>query len=114
MGKKIKCKYIFADDYNPVCVNGAFGGVNPQGEIVINFYFERAALPNSQTYEIVSKKLKEIESEREPRDLSDSFVRVVNTGIILDYRHAKIIYEWLGENIKKLESHTNERTLPKK
>lgn len=107
MGKKVKCKYIFADDYNPVCVNGAYGGVNPQGEIVINFYFERAALPYSQTYEVKGNELTEVEAEREPRDISDSFVRFVSTGIILDYRHAKNIYEWLGENIKKLESHKN-------
>lgn len=38
---KINFKYKFSDAYNPVYVNGAYGGVNPRGEIVINFYFER-------------------------------------------------------------------------
>lgn len=29
--EKIKFKYIFKDDYNPKYVNGAFGGISPQG-----------------------------------------------------------------------------------
>ena len=103
MKKRIRCKYIFANDYNPVCVNGAYGGVNPHGEIVVNFYFERAALPNSQTFELVDNQLKEVEAERDPQDLADAFVRVVNTGIILDYKNAKIIHEWLGNHFKLLE-----------
>ena len=107
MGKKLKCKYIFDDNYNPVFVNGAYGGINPQGDIVVNFYFERMALPNSQTFEIEDNELKEIESERDPKDHGDSFVRVINTGIILDYKRAKIIHQWLGSHIKNLEKRTN-------
>lgn len=103
MGKKVKCKYIFADDYNPVYVNGAYGGSNARGEIVINFYLERAALPNSVTFDIDDNKLKEITSEVEPKDLKDSFVRFISTGVILDYKNAKVIHEWLGGHIKKIE-----------
>ena len=107
MRQKVKCKYIFDDNYNPVFVNGAYGGVNSQGEIVINFYFERAALPNSQTFEVEGDKLSEIVDERDPKDLANKFVRVVNTGVILDYRGAKIIHEWLGNHISNLEKKTN-------
>ena len=53
---KLKCKYIFKDDFNPVYVNGAQGGINMQGEIVVNFYLERNALPISQTYRIEEGK----------------------------------------------------------
>jgi len=48
----ITYKYIFEKDYNPLYVNGAQGGINPLGEIVIDFYLERNAIPVSQTCEI--------------------------------------------------------------
>ncbi len=41
INNSFKFKYVFDDDYNPKYVNGAFGGVNPQGEINLNFYMER-------------------------------------------------------------------------
>ncbi|MFC0297755.1 hypothetical protein [Geobacillus jurassicus] len=46
--KVVHFKYLFPDDYNPVYVNGAHGGISPQGEIVVNFYFERRPLPPVQ------------------------------------------------------------------
>ena len=58
--------------------------------------------------------MKEIESEREPQDLPSSFVRVVSSGIILDYANAKVIHEWLGNHIKKLENKANDRIRNKK
>lgn len=106
--EKIKCKYIFKDSYNPLYINGATGGINPHGEIIINFYLERTALPISQTYEnrdgvIITSS--EIESE--PSDLKNSFVRVVENGIIMNYQTAKEVYLWLGNHIEKLEELTN-------
>lgn len=100
---KIKCKYIFKDDYNPVYVNGAQGGINPQGEIVIDFYLERNALPTSQTFEIVEDKLSAKEIETEPEDLKNSFVRVIENGVIMNYQTAKELHNWLGNHISQLE-----------
>lgn len=102
---KLKIKYIFSDDYNPVYVNGAYGGLSPRGDIVINFYFERQALPNIQTFEMHEGKLgPEIIEERDPCDHLGSMVRYVSNGIILDYRNAKEIHRWLGTHIKSLEN----------
>jgi hypothetical protein len=104
--EKIKFKYIFKDDYNPKYVNGAFGGISPQGEIVVNFYLERVALPRSQTYSVKEGMvLSEITDEREPGDHETSMVRFVENGIVLDLAHAEDIYRWLGEHIKSLKSN---------
>ncbi|MCH7413209.1 DUF3467 domain-containing protein [Belliella sp. R4-6] len=101
---RIISKYIFKDDYNPKYVNGAFGGLGPQGEFIINFYFERVPLPNSQTFEIIDgNSVQEIENERKPLDHEQSLVRVVENGIIMDYQHAKEIHRWLGEHLKTFE-----------
>lgn len=105
---KVKCKYIFKDDYNPVYVNGAQGGINPQGEIVINFYLERNALPISQTYGIEDGKIGAQEIDAEPSDLKNSFVRFVENGVILNYQTAKEIHKWLGNHIKILEDLSNQ------
>ncbi len=103
--EKIKFKYIFQEDYNPKYVNGAFGGISPQGEIVVNFYMERVAIPRSQTYQFSEDKvLEEISEEREPGDHERSVVRVIENGVILDLAHAEDIHRWLGEHIKNLKS----------
>ena len=102
---KIKCKYKFAKDYNPEYINGAHGGITPKGEISINFFLERHALPYSQTYEVNENGnlSGEIKEEVEPSDFGTSFIRYIKTGIILEYSSAKAIHQWLGEHIKKLE-----------
>lgn len=106
---KVKCKYIFKDDYNPIYINGAQGGINPQGEIVVNFYLERNALPVSQTFELEGDKVTAKEVESEPVDLKNSFVRVIENGVIMNYQTAKEIHRWLGHHIETLEKLTSNK-----
>ncbi len=105
--EKVKYKYIFENNYNPRYVNGAIGGASSRGEFVINFYFERMALPNSQSFEVrEGRQGEEIKDDVNPNDYQNSLVRVVESGIILDYKNAKEIHRWLGEHIKALEDLT--------
>lgn len=106
--EQVKCKYLFDKSYNPKYINGAQGGVSPSGEVVINFYLERSALPISQTYEISDQEPTTAnEIEVEPIDLKNSFVRVIENGIIMNYQTAKEIHKWLGQHIKSLEERIN-------
>ena len=104
---KIKFKYKFAKDYNPKYVNGAHGGITPKGEIALNFFLERHALPYSQTYNVRKDGTLsgEIKEESEPNDLNTSFIRYVQNGVIVDLSAAKTIYQFLGDQIAKLENH---------
>lgn len=95
--QSFKIKYIFQDDYNPIYINGAYGGVMPSGEIVANFYFERHPLPNSETWTQDKQDL-------EPRDLASSAVRVIETGIIMSPQTARQIVKWLQEKIHLTEA----------
>ena len=99
----LKFKYIFSEDYNPIYVNGAHGGINPQGEIVANFYLERLALPDSQTQEINPNGRLGNVIGSEPTDLNRSFVRFVKNGVIMNLQTAKSIYAWLGNLIEQSE-----------
>ncbi len=105
--KKVKCKYIFNESYNPKYVNGAHGGLTPQGEFVINFYLERSALPNSQTFSLIENRLDNEEINSEPIDLNNSFVRVIENGVLMNYQTAKAIHKWLGEHIANVEDIEN-------
>lgn len=89
-------KYIFDNEYNPKYVNGAYGGVGPQGEVVINFYFERGAMPKKICQEVDNNgKLGELKYT-EPDNIEKTFIRYVQSGIIVDNKHARDIYNLLG------------------
>lgn len=100
---KIKFKYIFPDNYNPVYCSGALGGITPSGEIVANFFLERMPIPKSITNSLdESGNLGKI-AATEPKDLNETFIRYISTGIILSEENARSIYDWLGEQIEKLD-----------
>ena len=93
----IKIKYIFKDEYNPVYANGAYGGPTPSGEIVVNFYFERHALPNAEI-------LKPDNVDFEPQDLANSAVRFIENGVILSPNTAEILAKWLLEQVNHVKN----------
>lgn len=109
--ERIKFKYIFDQSYNPRYVNGAYGGLTSDKEIVVNFYFERSGLPYSQTMEVLSNGKLGPEIERNPHEEYPYFVRVVENGVILSLKSARKIHKWLGKKINELESvHASDDT----
>ena len=98
---KLTFKYIFADDYNPIFVNGAWGGVTPSGEITISFYLERAGLPITETHEINDKGILGKVLEKIPKD--QIVVRYIENGLVLTLEGAKAIHDFLGQRIKEAE-----------
>ena len=107
---EIKFKYIFNYGYNPVYVNGAHGGVSPRGELVMNFYLERMALPESLTHEINPNGTIGGEVTSEPEDLKNSMVRFIETGVVMNYNGAKDLLLWLGERVKEMEALEKAKT----
>lgn len=70
----VEYKYIFADDYNPVYANGAVGGPGTRGEIAINFFVERPAVPRSHVQSLIP-----IEQDSNTfRSLSGRFAKLPN------------------------------------
>ena len=102
--KKLTFKYKYPDNYNPLYINGAQGGINVQGEIVANFYFERVPLPNSITQELNGEGVLGKVVATEPNDLTNSVLRYVQSGIVMNLEVAKQVYTWLGGQINILES----------
>ena len=44
-----KIKFIFSEDYNPLYINGAFGTVGANGEVMVTFYHDRLPVPRTST-----------------------------------------------------------------
>ena len=105
-GSIINFKYKFTDDYNPVYINGAFGGPGPGGEIVANFYLERTPIPNNE--KVLFKEDDARVTQVEPKDHDVTVLRYVSTGIIMNLDTAKAVHEWLGNHIKHMEKQQGE------
>ena len=107
---ELKFKYIFDYGYNPVYANGAHGGVSPRGELVMNFYLERMALPESITHEINPNGTIGSETAAEPDDLAHSMVRFIEAGVVMNYQNARELQLWLGERVKEMEALERAKT----
>lgn len=103
MNESMRFKYVFEEDYNPKYANGAYGGVSPTGEIVVNFYLERLPVPKEDTYTRESDGRIGEFTKRIPQDINDLVIRYIQNGVILSLDHAKAIHTWLGEKIKEAE-----------
>jgi hypothetical protein len=102
--QKIVFKYLFAEDYNPVYVNGAHGGISPRGEIVVHFYLERPGVPVSITHEITAAGAIGEQIDEVPVDFKQTLYRAIESGVVMNYESASSFHQWLGERLKELES----------
>jgi len=109
MDYKIEFKYIFEDNYSPKYVNGVYGGVGPQGEIIMNFFLERQPIPRDEFYRIPETN-QDPETNQElikdgtnPEDIRNLFIRHIQSGILFDIQHAKIFQKWLTSVIDQHE-----------
>jgi|SRR5699024_259148 len=102
--KDVHFKYKFPSDYNPDYVNGAYGGVSPNGEIVVNFYFERIPIPYEETVDLDTEAIK----RTLPENHSENVIRYVPSGVVMNIDTAKSFHQWLGEHIKSLEKRRDD------
>ncbi len=107
---ELKFKYVFNYGYNPSYVNGAQGGFSPRGEMVINFYLERQPLPDAITHEITPEGAIGREISVEPKDLANSIVRFIDTGVVMSYENAKVFHAWMGDKLREVEEMHKART----
>lgn len=103
---RITFKYKFPEDYNPLYANGAHGGISSKGEIVINFFSERPALPLEEVAELENEKMIEARITK-PDSFHNINIRFVQNGVIMNLDTAKAVHNWLGKHIHQLEEILN-------
>jgi hypothetical protein len=104
--QSITFKYKFPETYNPLYANGAHGGVSSKGEIVINFFSERPALPVEEVAILEGNKMVE-SNVTKPEGYPNISIRYVQNGVIMNLDTAKAVHIWLGNHINQLEELLN-------
>jgi len=99
---KIRYEYRQDPDVRLQYAHGVWGGINPQGEIEVNFYLESDAVPpyserlvapdGSFGHEIVPH-------EEDVRTVS----RTIHSRVILNYHTARAVLEWLEDKLDMLD-----------
>ncbi len=99
---KLRFHYIKSNEFRVVHVDGAHGGLTPQGGIWVGIYSERLPIPESVVHSLQGVNLgPELREERKGKD---GVVREVEVGLAMDLTVAERLYEWLGIKINELKA----------
>lgn len=100
-----KIRYEYQEDKNISMqyAHGVWGGINPQGEIEINFYTEQDKIPES------SERYLKPDGTFGPEltlaeDDSRTVVRKIHSKVLISHHTAKALLNWLAQKINTLET----------
>ena len=102
---KIPFHFEINDDFKTVLATGVFGGLTPNGLINMNFFLERANIPDTIIYQL-SEDGRTAEKEVSVEG-GEGIVREVFFGVVIDVNTANDLVNWLNERIKMVESNFN-------
>lgn len=106
---ELRAKYIFPDDYEPDYVTGAIGNIQPNGDLVINFFAERLPIPY-ETVQVISENGRpegEI-SVTDPNPSSYKLRRTVKNGVVMSKATAVSIYQWMKGQLLSMGVNADE------
>lgn len=93
---EIQFTYAKAKDHRTVMISGAFGGLNMNGYLTVNFYIDKNEVPDTATYE-VKEDGTAIEKSKTPSGAN--LVREVLMTGIMDLETMKSFHAWIGQKI---------------
>ncbi|MDR2825417.1 MAG: hypothetical protein LBV76_01315 [Deltaproteobacteria bacterium] len=102
--KTTRIRYEYEQDQNTKVryAHGVWGGLNPQGEIELNFYTESDKIPVFSESAVLPDG--SLGPEMVPFDEGVKMVtRHIHSRVILGCNTAKAVLEWLGSQIDSLE-----------
>jgi len=108
---KISVKYIRSNDFKFVAATGAYGGVNPQAEIICNFYVESRKYPETMKV-VIDDEMHSFKEERAEEE--EQLIRELQFGVVMRPDIAKTIGEWLIKESNKISSNVDDITMHKK
>lgn len=92
--------------FREVHVDGAYGGITPQGLVNLNFFAERTPIPKSSEFEITEEQ-KVGTLIKHSDDSKSGILREFEFGIYMNIQTAKSIVELLNTKIDMYESLLN-------
>jgi hypothetical protein len=105
---RIRFEYQQRPDSRLEYAHGVWGGINPQGEIELNFYIESDKLPPYS--ERILTPEGDMGHETAPQEDPNFKVvnRYVHSRLLLNYHTARAVQDWLQEKIEALESEMDD------
>lgn len=101
---KAKFLYIKPEKYEPVYVNGIFGGITPRGELLCNFFYEYHDVPKEDNYDIEDGKLKTDKSVQIQRIKTESseviYRRDLRVALIIPAHQVSNMANWMLDKLK--------------
>lgn len=104
--KPVVFDYIKGNNHRVIYASGAHGGPNPSADkIVMSLFNERFPIPKQETYNVDEKG--RLDASYVKRIGRKDIIREVEATIVFDIRTAKLIHDWLAEQIEKVEAITH-------
>lgn len=101
--KSVLCRVIHVD--------GAWGGITPQGAIQMDLYSQKHEVPASTTYDVLKEDPSSQRSNlKEKRTVNRGFVREVEVEVIMSPEVARTLKTWLEERLAMLEAAQAKQT----
>ena len=109
--ERVRFKYLFADDYNPVYANGCYGGPTTSNEIALHFYVERNPVPHEEIFSLDPNGRMADKMGRVPEfeQGTATVLRYVTAGILMNPEVARRVYEFLGRHLNNMEAQQQAR-----
>lgn len=89
-----------------VYAHGAYGGIGPRGDVIMNIYYDNWPLPAASS--LIINEEGRVVSEQTERD--ESIVRSIVARIIMPPPIARSLAEWLREKAEEAEAKIQEKT----
>ncbi len=94
---RIRVKFHVPDDHKLHFATSVWGGINAKGMVEINFLHDRPAIPEVSV-DHLDENGNVIKSEADYSGYD--FVRVVQTGVVMDIDSARSFLKWLQDKIE--------------
>ena len=86
--------------------HGVWGGINPQGEIEMNFYLESDKMPPYSERRVEADGSFGLEMASFDEDIR-VITRYIHSKVVVSYPTAKALLEWLEEKVSSIELEGN-------
>ena len=96
---QITFEYKKSSNFLTHAVSGIHRGLTAHGEVNVNFFYERTAIPEKVTHKIKGEQYTEVIK----KEKSDSIIRDVMFGITLNPNLARSIAKWLNDKCDEFE-----------
>jgi len=100
---RIRYEYKVKKDVSLEYAHGVWGGVNPHGEIELNFYTESDTIPPFSERIVTPDGNLGHEMSPGEEDVKQ-VTRSVTSRVIMNYATARAMYEWLDEKLASIEA----------